>query len=483
MNTTPLIKACEAGNATEVARLIASRADVNKSTNHDLNSPMLATAIQGSLPIAKALLKAKASVGTDPLLQAALRGDESMVRLLLPHVEDHGDFTVLHAAAMDTCEGLEAATELLLDCGADQQLDDRCADGGTSALLVAVVEGNLGVARALVRRGADVEAGDEMVEFPLDAVDFSTQPELAMLLVRAKAAVVSTEEGDGSHITRFAAAARGGHVGLLREMLRQVDPETMDGWTALMQVAAEGSPAGVKTLLELCSKKGVETAGVTAEEMVNKQAWSGRTALMAAAHAHAEEAASLLLRARADLWAVDREGRTALMAAVSEEGVEPEEGGARWSRRRWGIIGGAGGDDDDDEDDEDEDGSGGDDEDGDSSDDGAGAGRAESRAVGVIRLLAAAAVAEGAKRGGRKRCRRSVDNDGADAGDLPRDLQRAAAALRAGGEEKFDDGDEDYEWEEDEEASPPRKRARRRGAGTRAQRGRARVGGARRNRR
>jgi len=98
--------------------------------------------------------------GATPLIEASLRGYQSMVRILLEHGADVGTAdTVFGATALNfaALTGQAGVVELLLKWGAD--VNARDFDGRT-ALFEAALGGHTDVVAVLLEKGADIHVRD-----------------------------------------------------------------------------------------------------------------------------------------------------------------------------------------------------------------------------------------------------------------------------------------------------------------------------------
>ncbi len=204
-----------------------------------------------------------------PVLQAALQGHASMVRLLIEakanvHEEDTRDnVTVLKAAAAG---GDVECVRLVLECKANV----NACDG--TALTRAAQGGHVGAVRVLLEAGAWVDHPSADVT-PLTAA------------VRGNAVVV---------------------VSVLLEAKANVRTEDGDGWTPLAVAALEGNEACVSVL-------------VRAKADVNERDDDGKTPLFHASESYSAHAARRLVKFKADVNAVDRTQHMPLYYATRSE--------------------------------------------------------------------------------------------------------------------------------------------------------------------
>ena len=158
---TPLHWAAQRDHLSIAAQLIKSGAEA-KTTNRYGIPPLILACLRGSASMTELLLKTGAEVnaatpdGRTPLMVAAQTGKPQALEVLLEHgaqanarERSKGQTALIWAAA----EGNVEAVRLLLRHGAELAVK---SNGGFTAFLVAVRQGHLGVARALLEAGADV---------------------------------------------------------------------------------------------------------------------------------------------------------------------------------------------------------------------------------------------------------------------------------------------------------------------------------------
>ncbi|MBX3291520.1 MAG: ankyrin repeat domain-containing protein [Acidobacteria bacterium] len=171
----------------------------------------------------------------------------------------------------------EDIDEVLALLAAGERPDDSEGDArGITPLFIAVGDGNLEIARALLDFGADVNFTTDRGRTPLMQIDDDATPELIRLLLSYKARVNVSDE---------------------------------DGNTPLILAAGEVEYEVLKLLIE---------AGAD----VNAANKSGRTALMRAAWDEDLEHVRMLLAAGADVNAKNEEGETAWDLASDEDVVK-----------------------------------------------------------------------------------------------------------------------------------------------------------------
>jgi ankyrin repeat protein len=209
--TPALHWAVRVGDRDTAERLVRAGADVDAASRYGVTPLQLAIAA-GDAALTRWLLEAGADArqpdraGEPPLLQAARAGHAEAATALLEHgvAVDTRDSSFGQTALMIAARhGHRALAELLLDAGADIDAATAAeepprfippsesppglskgigivragwpegrgkrfpAGGGKTALLYAAREGHLGVARALVERGANLELADDNGVTPL----------------------------------------------------------------------------------------------------------------------------------------------------------------------------------------------------------------------------------------------------------------------------------------------------------------------------
>ena len=234
---------------------------------------------------------------------------------------------VADAAAKGDREAVRALLERKANVNAPQ-ID------GTTALHWAVRSDDLDTAQMLIRAGANVSAANRDGATPLLLASVNGNAAMLdeLLKAGANANAPLTKSGD----TALMLAARTGKTGAVQVLLdrgAQVNArETWGDTTALMWAVAERHPAVVKMLIEhgadvnARSKFVPSTTGRGFEGTTPVNAKSGQAAeelssgsltpLMFAAREGDLESARFLVAAKADVNAVDGDGKTALSLAI-----------------------------------------------------------------------------------------------------------------------------------------------------------------------
>ena len=236
-----LVEAAKRGDATAMVTLLQQGVDANEVAL-DGATALHWVAHRDDVETAGLLLRAGARAtatndyGVTPLTLAAENGSAAMVELLLGAGADanaalpSGE-TVLMTAART---GKTAAVTALLTHGADPNTAE--ASKGQTALMWALAEQHLEVARTLLAHGADVHLGSDGKFTPLMwAVRQGQQPAVQLLLDAG--ADLSGVATDGS--TPLLVATVRGHVDLAKYLLAKgADPNAdAAGYTPLHYVA------------------------------------------------------------------------------------------------------------------------------------------------------------------------------------------------------------------------------------------------------
>lgn len=163
----------------------------------------------------------------------------------------------------------------------------------------------LGIVRALIAAGADVNAGTAFGETPLMVASEHGHADIVRILLAAKAdANAGTKMGG----TALQAAAGNGHLDVVKLLLAakaDVNIKTKWGGTALMEAAgADKNGAKIVQLL------------LVAGAGVNDKTDDNGTALLRASRKHNAPVVRLLLQSGAEVNAADKKRETALMHAA-----------------------------------------------------------------------------------------------------------------------------------------------------------------------
>jgi ankyrin repeat protein len=307
-----LVEAAGAGDLALVNAMLAAGADVNTRARFRLlrqySTPLIVAAEEGHLQVVHALIAAKADVnaldglvrqnqksGTTALMLAAARGHAQVVQALLaananPDIALADGTTALMNAAES---GHVEVVKLLLAAQANPSPMWKDG-GGRSALVKALMSGQLDTALLLVEGGADVNANTNYSESALRLAARGNTARHEALVKAMLARHADVEAGQLPGNSGFSCSP-------------SVPPErtlrSAEG-TALGNAARSGSVEIVRALL-------------AARADVNARQAGWQTPLMVAIQANRPDVVRLLLAAGADTTAKDACGRTAMALATS----------------------------------------------------------------------------------------------------------------------------------------------------------------------
>lgn len=316
-----LVEAAGAGDLARVRSMLEAGADVEARARFSVTSPyttpLIAAAAQGHAQVVHALLAAKADVnaldgvvedgdryGTTALMLAAAKGHTQVVQALLaananPDIRWQDGTTALMNAAEN---GHVEVLKLLLAAKANPSPMWK-SGGGRSALVKAMMVGNLDTALLLVEGGADLNAVTDYSESALRLAALGNTPQHEALVKAILARPVNVEAGQVPSYTSSSCAQRPGDS-IPGDGSGKVLPMRRAEGTPLGNAAASGSVEIVRALL-------------AAKANVNARQPGWQTPLMVAIQAGRADVVRLLLAAGADTTAKDSCGRTALAIATA----------------------------------------------------------------------------------------------------------------------------------------------------------------------
>lgn len=266
-NDLQLLEAVRSQNRDGVRALLKEHVDVN-TPQGDGATALHWAAHHDDVEIAGLLIRAGANVnaatdlGVTPLALACENGSAAMVEMLLaaganPNVVATGEPALMTAART----GSVGAVKALLARGAD--VNARDAVRGQTALMWAAAHNHAEVARLLVEKGADIHARSKVSQ---QVVSVSNR--YAGVRSRAKVladhAFVTIEQGGG---TALLFAARNGALDAARVLVAaKANPNdaSADGTSALVMAAHSGHGALATFLLEHGANPNLAGSGYTA---------------------------------------------------------------------------------------------------------------------------------------------------------------------------------------------------------------------------
>jgi ankyrin repeat protein len=241
-------------------------------------------------------------------MQAVVAGDLAKVKASLDagaSVHAHGDDN-LTAILFATDHGLTDLAAVLLQAGA---LPDGPAPNGATPLMLAAGRHNVALARLLLEAGADPDffpRGSKDRATPLMFAAFNGAADVAALLVNSGASITRKSRDKK---TAQELAEQTNHPEVARIIAAGLQAGAQDATTrrVRLRLAARGDD---KTAVEALLAE-----GASANTVDN----AGHTVLMIAIERQKIEIVRVLVAAKADLEAKDRDGATALIKAIQAD--------------------------------------------------------------------------------------------------------------------------------------------------------------------
>jgi ankyrin repeat protein len=338
-----LITAAKKGHESILRLLLDHQADVN-AVDKKRNSAISFAAGRGDESIVRLLLEHRADVagGNIAVMAASRSMHESIVLLLLEQradvnaADENGD-TALKVAAN---EGHESTVRLLLEHRADVNATGQYQQ---TSLMNAVSRGDESIVRLLIEHRADVNAADEFREtaFSRSVSSFFESPSGITSVLLEHRADVNAVDRDGKTLLMRASLGYGsGLARLLLEHGADVHAVCNYGMTALVVALLARNESIVGLLYEHQAEPRSQRDWQRIEYFLNLpnncEKWKlfgtdnsyshcfefeGAFLLRHVIRHYDESAVRMLLMHRADVHAVDRDGKTALMEAILQQNV------------------------------------------------------------------------------------------------------------------------------------------------------------------
>jgi ankyrin repeat protein len=266
----------------------------------------------------------------NPQLHRAVSESKSrVVQFLLEHgaevdLKDKWGQTALHRAAE---AGLRAIAELLLEHNANPNLKNNNTQ---TPLMLAAANGHKSIVESLLTRGADISAANNEGQTALFMAVAGNKKEVTELLLANKADVNVRTRSDISILDKTVELGALNLVKLLLSRGAAINAKRRTGMTALVQAIAAGNEQLVEFFLSQHADANIryEAKFLDGPDQPNPQGYQGinlrtqLTPLMLAAHDGNPSIARHLLKAGAEVNAVDGGGVTALHWAVKRDRKE-----------------------------------------------------------------------------------------------------------------------------------------------------------------
>ena len=326
---TPLTLASARGNSQIVEALINAGADITRNTWSG-ETPLHAAIFGGNLDIVRLLIERGVDVnakdsrmGQTPLMRAVAGGNKEITLALIASGANlssisKGGFQAIHFAAL---YGQKEIAEILINANAQGQT--AVSELG-SPFLIALSEGHEMVARLLLTDEVNVNARNSDGTAPLHEAAGAGMLSLTKDLIERGADMDARlgelpgnvyEPGRGGGTTPFLAAARGGHVDVMKFLLSMgANPhdQSDDGAGSVMFATRSLDIEAVRLLVELGAD-------------VNAVPTNHPTAIHTAIRFGKNDIVEYLAESNADLKIRDHNNRTPLQEAEFEAPVSTIE--------------------------------------------------------------------------------------------------------------------------------------------------------------
>ncbi|XP_015765476.1 PREDICTED: transient receptor potential cation channel subfamily A member 1 homolog [Acropora digitifera] len=351
--STPLHYAVAKGNTDAVSELLTHPGIDIEAKDKTQMTPLHVASSQGSLSVAKCLIKAGANLRSldeeqmTPLHFACMEGSLEVAKLLFETGEEQGGWSTVSKMVTDQDREEQTPLHLAVEDG-DIKLAKLCLDKGANVnahkmnmstpLHLAATGGDLEIVKMLVEHDANIEAKNALQETPLhraahfnrvDIVDFL----LSQFLLQDRKGKALVEEYDKYENTPLHVAAKKGFVQIIQFLLQdrkgKALVEEYDKYenTPLHVAAKKGFVQIIQLLLDNgccidCKNDGSLTPLHLAAKFGRIRYASSTTPLHLAAREGHVEMVKLLLSRKANITLTDSAGRNCLDMAIENNHKE-----------------------------------------------------------------------------------------------------------------------------------------------------------------
>ena len=256
-----LFDACLEGNINSVEKLIENGCNINE-TDKSGNSALKAASNMGHIEIVRLLLSNGADVNiknenrSDPLIGASFWGHSEIVNLLLEHGADvnnthKSNILVMYVSRNGGPQKKETMKENL-----DEDIDKK-----RTALMDACHEGNVRIAKSLVKAGADVNAKDYKGDTPMFLTITGEKSKrsikhqrILQILINANADINAMNDWGGTALMGCSHYGQIGGVEKLLDAGANVSIKNQYGATAL-DLAKDADETEIVEMLELAEQR------------------------------------------------------------------------------------------------------------------------------------------------------------------------------------------------------------------------------------
>ena len=330
---TPLHMAVENGDETIIQTLLAQKADAN--LKDAFGNTCLHLAVQLKQKTRQRLVKSEAS-SQSPFAAPYSTCSAQAVQSIIEHstdvnaVNNQGE-TALWFACFD---GQGIFVKILLDAGADPNITDKAKDSCLHSTIRSYC--SIDTVTEIIHHSADIDAVNDIGETPLLVACNTGQTEIVRLLLKLKAnPTIANVDGDTSlhaavdcntetlqeiidHVADVNVVNKKGRTALLLSCFNG----HMDSVTVLLEAGADPTIADEEGLSCLQAAIYGNSSKDTLQSLIDRGAHidarkgNGSNALLSACGTGQLESVRFLLEAGADVFIVNNDGTTSLLAAV-----------------------------------------------------------------------------------------------------------------------------------------------------------------------